>query len=563
MNKFLYILLIILLPVELLSIDSSRISDSFSRIFPGKQLEIKKLSQKELEKIINEHLEKSYSIAGIKQQQKSDAFSLDAARANFSPNLSFSTSYQNYNTWLRQDVVNKRIPVKWDNDNPIMTNINLPNGGEGIIWLPRPLAWEYRDISLNASEFYRSELFNGNISLNKKFMFGLNLSALSYSMNYRLNPDVYGFPWSSQISTSFMLPLFSGFGKEGQEKYVEMEKIKLDRKIDDESLKSIKNSVFTTVLRNFANAYYYYQKAHALDSIADLLDMQVEDVDMLVEDSRVTMTESISIKSSQRNIDYEIQYAINNFIYSAASMNFDPANSEEIIIYLPENIDIQKVIEEAISIFQRNNSDIQVESLIDNHPQIVIDQYELRQSEIDVEYYNNLKKPVINIVGSFQVFEQSRLGYSEPWIAAEKNLIKPDGVQWNFGLQYHLPLSSIKDDLFQSAVTQMRSKEIIIDNTKKQIGESIANYLFNIKSTLDNIDNSNKNLEDISKIIRTHANPLFEKHRMSRYYYCSYLRELQSGLLQKLESENQFLNYFLQFSSDMNIYVEPLIYELR
>jgi hypothetical protein len=544
-------------------ISEERIRKSFDHIFPGKKMKIEKLDESTLLRIINTHLKNSYRISGLEAVKKRDQYSLEAIEESYMPNLTFGVNYQNYATWHREVTVNARVPIKWDNDNPVITNINLPNGGEGIIWLPRPIGFAYKDIQLNASDPYRDELFKGDISLNKKFDFGLRLNALSYSTDFRLNPNVYGFPWTTRLTTSFMMPLLKNFGKEGQQEHVEIEKMKLGQKIEDENLRAAGNSIVANVMRSFADTYYYYNKAIILDSVAQLLNKQVEDVDLLVDNSRVTVSESISIKSRRRNIDYEIQHAINNYIYSSANLNFDLANSEEITIYIPDIDKIDELIGEAKRIFHDNNSEKAAEKLIENHPRLVISNYDLQKSRIDRKYYYNQQKPEIDIVGTFGAFEVNRLGYGNPWEAAGNNFVDPDGVQWNFGVQYRFPTGSYKEDMYQASILEIENKEISLQQTRKQIGETLAQYLFRIRSSIENIDNSRSSLEDIRKMIDSHADPLYEKNRISRYYYCSYLSELQSGRLQLMTAYKEFFTYFLMFSADMNVEIGKMLEELR
>ncbi|MFW5702075.1 MAG: TolC family protein [Bacteroidota bacterium] len=552
-------LLLPMLAARSQAIDSARIADGFNGIFPGKELRIEPLDESALRRIINNHLKNSYDIAGIDAGGRRDEFSLDAAEEAFTPTLNFGMNYQNYSTWHREVVVNARVPVKWDNDNPIITNINLPNGGEGIIWLPRPIGWAWRDIPLNASDSYRDEMFKGNASISKKFDFGLQVSALNWTMDYRLNPKVYGFPWASQLGTSFLLPLFKGFGKEGQNEWTGIQKMKLNRKIDDENLRRVRSRIVTGVLGYFAEAHFYYNQVVILDSIARLLNRQVEDVDLLVEDSRVTISESIQLKSRQRNIDYEIRYALNNFIYYSALLNFDVGNSKEITIYVPDVKDMERIVDRARDIFEENITAEATTRLIENHPGLRVDNYQLEQSRIDRDYYYNQQKPDIDITGSVGVFEANRLGYGEVWEAAGENFVKPDGFQASLGVQYTLPLGAPDEDIYMASLCELESREMSILSSRKQIGEALAQYQFRISSAIENMKNSEQSLDEVRDMTKRHADPLFENKRISRYNYSSYLTELQSEMLGQLEAQKQFLSSFLMFTSDMNIPVEEIL----
>ncbi len=179
----------------------------------------------------------------------------------------------------REVIVNTRVPVEWDNENPIISNINLPNGGVGIIWLPRPIGWAFKDIPINASDDYRDQTVVGTIGLTKKYDFGLQLNATAYSLNYRIDPVTYGFPWSNQMSASFTMPLMKDYGYEGSQEVVAIEKTRLGRIIESETINNIKTALASSLLTYYIQIALIQKQLVSVDSTGKLLDIQIEDVD--------------------------------------------------------------------------------------------------------------------------------------------------------------------------------------------------------------------------------------------------------------------------------------------
>ncbi len=67
------------------------------------------------------------------------------------------------------------------------------------------------------------------------------------------------------------------------------------------------------------------------------------------------------------------------------------------------------------------------------------------QSEIDMNYARNQARPDISLTGSLGAFEQSRLGYGNP-LASAGGLGYPDGLFWNLGVNYTLPVANAYDE---------------------------------------------------------------------------------------------------------------------
>ena len=316
-------------------LDISVINEGCKRLFPEKKVLIDTLAGRNIVTLLEEHLKTSPSLAQIVAQKRSADLTYDAYESSFSPNLLFNLGYYSYDTYYREVTVNANIPVKWDNENPIISNITLPNGGEGIIWLPRPLEWEYKDIPLNASGDYRNEILTSSVGMNYTFPWGLSIGAFNYELDHRFNPETYGFSWSTRVSSSVSMPIFKDAGVEGNWQWISKEMSMIDTRIQDESMKAMRNAIVSEVLEDYYLLYLAYEKILILKRMQEILDIQTQDVDKLTEDQRITVSENIKMKSQQRNIEFEIESAVNNFVYLSQKLDPEQVLNDTVKIYIP------------------------------------------------------------------------------------------------------------------------------------------------------------------------------------------------------------------------------------
>jgi len=558
LHIFLVFIMLFLFNDSIFAIDMQRIDESFKNIFPHKHYEVISDKPNLINDIIDIHFKNSSQLRSLEYQNQSTSYQIRATESLFKPQYQFSMNYNNYNTYHREVMVNARIPVEWDNDNPIITNINLPNGGEGIIWLPRPVGWAWRDIPLNASDFYRDQTMLGNIGVSQRFPFGLQVNALSYSLDYRLNPKTYGFPWSSQLATSFMLPIMKNWGTDGSVEVNAIEKMKIDNEITNESYNSLKKSIKSQIISDYIQLYYTIRQIQIIDSIESVLSVQAQDIDLLTQDGRVTVVENLNMKNSLYSITSQRNSLFNSFIYLNSKLNFNPGFQDTLLIFFPESIELNELVDLAYNYFQEQIAKNDIQQLAKAHPQSIIAEHSLRQIDYDVRYASNQAEPDISITGSIGVFELSRLGFKDP-LHSTANLIKPDGVRWNFGVQYTLPTGKYDKIILEANLVRQKAQVESLLETNKSIGNMITDYIFNLENSFDNITNARRDKLTFQNIINKEINPLYELKRINRYDYNTYLRQLQSNDLRIIQSQSQFLSYFFQFAGEMNFDISDVI----
>lgn len=544
-------------------LDISVINEGCKRLFPEKKVLIDTLAGRNIVTLLEEHLKTSPSLAQIVAQKRSADLTYDAYESSFSPNLLFNLGYYSYDTYYREVTVNANIPVKWDNENPIISNITLPNGGEGIIWLPRPLEWEYKDIPLNASGDYRNEILTSSVGMNYTFPWGLSIGAFNYELDHRFNPETYGFSWSTRVSSSVSMPIFKDAGVEGNWQWISKEMSMIDTRIQDESMKAMRNAIVSEVLEDYYLLYLAYEKILILKRMQEILDIQTQDVDKLTEDQRITVSENIKMKSQQRNIEFEIESAVNNFVYLSQKLDPEQVLNDTVKIYIPYSIDFEKAKEEAYLIYLHHTSISGMEMLIEEHPTVNISEFSLIQAELNEKYMYNQTLPDIDFTGYVQAFEVNNLGFSTPWDAMGKSVIHPDGVTYTLGLQYTLPLSSYYEEQYKAAKYQKESMLQEIQANKKSLSDLLKQYIFYVKNSYDYIENTKRDIEINQKIMDTHAQPLFDAKRLNRYDYNSYKNEIEVANLAMNLALTQYFTYFFEFAGDMNINSGDLLRHLK
>ena len=324
--------------------NTNEISAKLEDFFPDKKIAVKKLDPNGLRSLINAHLEASPYLKQLESNIQSSDEQSNAMQAFLSPKLNFNLGINGYDSYFREVYVYENIPIAYDDQNPIISNINLPNGGEGIIWLPRPTEYALRDIPLTASEKYYSYVANSSAGLYYKFPFGLQINAFNVALKYRGLPKNYGYPWSADISTSFNLPIFKSFGYYGQPENISIENQKISNDILLKSKISSKNSVVFGIITNYFSLLSEYDKINVIDSLIALNNIQRSDIDLLASKNRVTVSDVINVKSVTNRYKVQKQDALNQAAYYSGMLNPDPFVDSEVILYEASSIDYAGLI---------------------------------------------------------------------------------------------------------------------------------------------------------------------------------------------------------------------------
>ena len=526
-----------------------------SRLYPEKRIIYTSIDINGLKNLIKKRLDESPELGASSARIRSAENQIESMEASFLPTVNATAGYSYYRSRHRDETVNKRVPVKWDNDNPIISNIKLPNGGQGIIWLPRPLAWDYRDIPVVASIDYSDRSFRSNVGLSYKLPFGMVISPFSYSMDYRFAPKSYGLPWTGTLSSNLFMPLFKNMGWYGSSEHIDLEITQISKEISSKSEKIQYNNIIYTLLANYFSLYFENSKVKIMEELEKNLNIQIKDVDILNSEGRITVTEKISTESKQRNIKYETEYSANRIVYYSTMLDNRNIDEEEIFIYSPKFINESLLCTKVRSLFKELIKEESLKKLIENHPGVDISELALEQSRINVLFAENQDRPEINLTGSVQTYEgpQYNLGYHSPGTALLKSLSDPDGIFWSLGLQYNLPTG--KPDKFNliAAQAELEAGENDLKSAKRSVSDRLKQHIFQISNSIESVDNAKDNLDMVQEIHDKEALPLFQAKRLNRFDYYSYLNQVLNAKIGLVQARQQLMSDFFSFVSDMQI----------
>jgi len=81
------------------------------------------------------------------------------------------------------------------------------------------------------------------------------------------------------MSASFTMPLMKDYGYEGSQEVVAIEKTRLGRIIESETINNIKTALASSLLTYYIQIALIQKQLVSVDSTGKLLDIQIEDVD--------------------------------------------------------------------------------------------------------------------------------------------------------------------------------------------------------------------------------------------------------------------------------------------
>lgn len=550
-----------------LSIARSSEIDSLTQVakeyYLNKKIVIDTLTPNKFIDLIRKHVEFSPSMKSIVASNKSGDLYSQSVAASFNPSLLFNLGNTGYDSYSRQVIVRDNVPVEWDQNNPIISNINLPNGGQGIIWLPRPIAYAQRDIFIDASYKYFDHIWNSSVGLNYKFPFGLSVNALNYKLGLRTEPKTYDYGWSAVISNSLSMPLFNGFGWENQPEYVAIQKAKIQQQINDNTLESIQKSTLAELSINFFNLYFNLKKIDHLIKLRQYLSEQLEDINLLIEQKRLTVTDYLQTVSQSRQIESMVQDTRNKILYYSSLLNVNFAESSTFYLYIPDisNADeFLKYLDAQLSDYLNRGDQ---ENFFEHHWQIANSKSNLSSSEIDLKIADNQTEPQVQLTGSISAFESSTYGYKRITDALFKSVTKPDGYTWNVGMQYIFSFGDAAKLNFQSALANVEANQFQLASVKLNLEKNYTNYVFLLKSNRKSITLAENNLSDSRAIFDKQAAPLYEKQRINRYDYDSYLKDVVNSGMSLNDARLNYIQTFLGFLRDMDLDFKNVIKFLK
>ncbi|MCU7494097.1 MAG: TolC family protein [Ignavibacteria bacterium] len=529
----------------------SDILDNFNKIFPGRSAVFDSLKARDLGDIIRHQVSSSYAIGSIRTQIQKYDLQLSLSDETYKPVFNLSAGLQGYRSYDRLVDVNARVPVEWDNRNPIKSDYRLPNGGRGVMWIPQPLRWEEREIELHASTDYRDFLQSYSMGFNYRTSYGLSINALNLSLKNRVLPQAYGYPWSAILSNSFELPLFKNAGQEGSSVENEKKITKISIDIAKTNSQIAVNSISYETIKNYFKIYFLWNKLKLIHEMIALTEVQLQDQQVLTAKNLISVYDRLRIEKEHRQMLSDKDQMLFDYISLSAKLN--PAsvvNSQDMYLFIPQ-IDSVHTYLEAFEKFLVNNC-LQdgTDKIIDMHPEIEISRKSLEQAKVNLAYSLNQYKPDISLTGNMAVFESDELGYSTITNSLGNLFRKPDGIAWNVGFNYRFSLFSSPSGIQrQIAIEDYEQQEQNLKSTKENINLQVNEFLFKLKSSNISLNSARNNLSYANKIMKE-GEELFKIQRISRFDYSEYKKTGLSetmAILNVYDSQIDLLIQFMQY----------------
>ncbi|MGE5440240.1 MAG: TolC family protein [Bacteroidota bacterium] len=529
----------------------SDVLENFDRIFPGRSAVFDTLKLRDLGEVIRYQVSNSYEISSLKNQVRKYDLQLSLSDEAYKPYFNLSAGVQGYRSYDRLVDVNARVPVEWDNKNPIKSDYRLPNGGRGVMWIPQPLRWEEREIELHASTDYRDFLQSYSMGLNYKTSYGLSINALNLSLKNRVLPRAYGYPWSAVLSNSFELPLFKNAGRDGSQ--VEADKKITRINIDIAKTNSLlaQNSISYETIKNYFKIYFLWSKLKLTNELIALTDVQLKDQQVLTSKSLISVYDRLRIEKEYRQMLSDKDAMLFDYISFSAKLNpVKAAGSQDMSLFIPALDSIQIYLEAFEKFLMDSYLNDDSNKLVYNHPEIELSQKSLDQAKVNLSYSLNQHKPDLSITGNMAVFESDELGYSTIPNSLGGLFRKPDGIAWNVGLNYRFSLFSSPAEIQRElAIEDYEQQEQNLKRTKENINLQVNDFLFRLKSSHISLNSARNNLS-YAESIKKEGEELYRIQRISRFDFSEYKKTGLSetiAILNIYDSQIDLLFQFFQY----------------
>ena len=522
---------------------------SFEKIYPRKTVVFDSLESKRLEPITEAFIHDSYEISSLKRETEKLRLNIDLQKTSNVPYFYMSAGLNGYNSYDRIVNVLANVPVEWDNKNPIKTDYRLPNGGRGIMWIPRPKRWEEHNMELHASTAYKDVLQTYTAGLSYKFPFGLSINAFNLSLHNRLMPKTYGFPFSTTLTNSFELPLFKSFGNDGSISEFEKSMSQINIEIAGQNIKNIANEISYSTIQQYLKTYINWNMLQSVNGLLDLTEIQMKDYRILVDKNLISVYDRLRIEREYARLAAQKESSIFDYIFVTTKLNpIKLTQSQDVSLYIPYIDSLEAGAANLEEILLNNYLADTEENLVKiNNEAIMADKY-LQQSKINLKYSKNQSEPDISITGGLTAFQSDELGYGDISRSLRELFNRSDGIAWNLGLTYRFNFASSPDKInYLISVKDYQDKLENLKETNEFIKQSIDDQILKIRAARIVFENARKNLE-YSKKVMQEGDELFSLQRISRFDHCEYKKNVISEELNVLSAFDNYLDLLIQLS---------------
>ncbi|MFP4681513.1 MAG: TolC family protein [Chitinispirillaceae bacterium] len=490
--------------------------------FPGYMIDIEKCSYSELDQLLDRLQEEQPKGRALQKQIEQAEFRIHELQQSFVPRFNMGINHQRTDFRERMVSVYTKVPVEWDNANPEQVDITLPNGGHGLLWMPKPTEYDWKYIQTHASRPYEGNSAGFSTGLHYNYHSGISLDLLNLNVKKRFSPETYGYDWYSSLDNSIVIPLLKILNSNLSPRETEIKNIKNTIENLGISLKQNqtkeKNRLLTLLLR----LYLSWEKHHFYRKMIHITREQIAEVNELGDKNHLTVSEEIAIGnelqgylSTQNIIFYEI-------ISSASALN---SKDSSLTIYRITKVDvageIKQLEKKAAHYLNLGN----LERNLAHNPQMKIMENNLENIKSNLELNRKTSKIDLDLTGSVSLLTSSDLGFKTPFEATKMVFTNPDGLNTSVGMQFSMPISFRESDYkYQAAV---KNYQIAAENflaSKADLKKNFHEMRIRLLNLKENVRAAQANLQYAKSRLKM-SSELHELKRVSAFEYNSYRKE--------------------------------------
>lgn len=502
----------------------------------------------------------------VRAQRARHASLLDdiaAAELAFRPVLRWSAGHNRYNTYDRPAVVNARVPVAWDNENPVQADINLPNGGRGLIWLPKPTDYADRDIIVHASRQYESELSTAALGLSKAYASGLQLSIMNLSLNHRSAPKTYTHPWSMGVSNSLELPLLRGAGGSGMLATMELLNERENARIAAVDLRAVELDRTAGLLGRCADLLAGWELYRSALRRGALLEEQLADLSLLRERQVLTAFELVRIRDAVRDARQEADVLAESYVLAVVALQPDIAERDTLQLFVPAPWDADLATTALDALALRLLAETHAAAAVERLPALRASRARLQQASNELGFTRSQQRPQLSLRGSLDLFQADDIGYRTTGQAIERAFVQPDGVLWNVGVVGEIPLGREARARRQAAEQRVRAAEAELAAVRQELQDQGRELAMRVRAAGNRVRLARGHFTSADSLAVRYATPLYEARRLSRAEHAGFLADVESSRMDWVNAWREYYASVTDLARFADVDLEPLADAVR
>ncbi len=542
--KIALLIFILALLRPLLSEDREEIKKLYREIFSDKEISFVKIDYQDLKSFLTGDKKSLYELKNIEALIKQREYEIKSLKTSFVPLFNFSSGYNNLNFKERLVSVYSKIPVEWDNENLEKIDINLPNGGHGLLWLPKPIeyAWKYNDV--HASREYESGNAFIGMGLNHTYQSGVKLNLMGLNLTRKFLPKSYGFSWSSTLSNSITVPLLELFDNQDSESEKEIKRLRAVIDSYQISLKNLKKNEVIALYSSFLALYLNWQEIKLNQRLEKLLELQIKALEFLFEKRKITIFEKKRIENEYQNILNRQRQLYYEVIKNSNELDFA---EESYFLFMIDSFDINlatKTLEDKALL---NASKIDLDKILAGSEEFNLALNNLENQKWQLNQAKRAIKPSLELSGGLDLYVSNDLGYETPVEALQYLISNPDGYNLQAQLDFAMPLSFASGRYNYQAVKARYNSEVEnlrrIKNELKLKFNEFKIALLGRKTQISSLENS----YFFQKEQYLKAKEFYRLKRITEYDYAAYKKELYLAEFNLEKSRADYLNLLLKY----------------